>query len=216
MTEPIPHFPIDDEDLTKGERTRLEIMQAALGLFAAQGYHGTSMRQIAERAGIALGGIYNHFGSKEDIFTAITVDFHPIHSILPVLEASRGETVEEVVQQSAEQMYATLDQREDFLNLILIEVVEFKGKHFPLIFAEMFPRALQFSTRLKNKKGPLREDLPLPVIVVTFLGVMFSFFLFQRVFGSLDSLGPPKPLLRQVIDIYLYGVIQSNPEGGAA
>ena len=216
MTGPNLHFPFDEEDLSKGERTRLEIMQAALGLFSAQGYHGTSMRQIAERAGIALGGIYNHFGSKEDIFTAITVDFHPIHSILPALEAAQGETVEEVVQQSAEQMYATLNQRQDFLNLMLIEVVEFKGQHFPALFAQIFPRALQFSKRLKQKKGPLRQDLPLPVMVVTFLGMMFSFFLFQRVFGSLVQLGPPKQLLRQVIDIYLHGVIGPDPEGGAA
>jgi hypothetical protein len=42
-----------------------------------QGYHATSMRQIAERADLALGGIYNHFASKEDIFEAIIMDKHP-------------------------------------------------------------------------------------------------------------------------------------------
>ena len=41
----------------KGEVTRLAIEDAALSLFMEQGYHATSMRQIAERAELALGGI---------------------------------------------------------------------------------------------------------------------------------------------------------------
>jgi len=48
---------------TKGETTRLTIEDAAVELFMEHGYHATSMRQIAERAGLALGGIYNHFAS---------------------------------------------------------------------------------------------------------------------------------------------------------
>ena len=55
---------------TKGERTRAVLLDAAKRLFVSNGYHGTSMRQIADEAGLALGGIYNHFGNKEDIFVA--------------------------------------------------------------------------------------------------------------------------------------------------
>ena len=43
------------EKQTKGEVTRLAIEDAALSLFMEQGYHATSMRQIAENAGLALG-----------------------------------------------------------------------------------------------------------------------------------------------------------------
>jgi AcrR family transcriptional regulator len=42
---------------TKGERTRRQVIQAAQRLFVERGYHGTSMRQIAQEAGLALGGI---------------------------------------------------------------------------------------------------------------------------------------------------------------
>ena len=75
----------------RGEQTRQEIIRAALPLFSQQGYHGTSMRQIAAAAGIALGGIYNHFESKEAIFRAVSFAYHPIHTILPALEANHGE-----------------------------------------------------------------------------------------------------------------------------
>ena len=44
------------EKLKKGEITRQTIEDAAIELFMEQGYHATSMRQIAKRAGISLGG----------------------------------------------------------------------------------------------------------------------------------------------------------------
>ena len=55
----------------RGEQTQKDILQSALELFLNHGYHGTSMRRIAQQAGIALGGIYNHFSSKEDLFVKI-------------------------------------------------------------------------------------------------------------------------------------------------
>jgi AcrR family transcriptional regulator len=207
--------PPADEDfttneLTKGERTRPEILQAAFKLFTSQGYHGTSMRQIARQAGIALGGIYNHFKSKEEIFEAVTLMAHPIHSILPALEHSQGETVDDVVRQSASQMFETLAEQQEFLNLMFIETVEFKGQHLPRMFSEMFPRALRFSTRLQKKRGRLRPELPLPVMVVTFTGLVFAFYIFQRVFGRQTQMGSPQEMLQQVIDIYLYGILQEK------
>jgi AcrR family transcriptional regulator len=52
------------QTVTQGGRTKSEITHVAYRLFLEQGYHGTSMRQIAQKSGIALGGIYNHFESK--------------------------------------------------------------------------------------------------------------------------------------------------------
>ena len=210
MAEPVSIPPPKDEALSKGQRTRLEILQAAQELFSRQGYHGTSMRQIADRAGIALGGIYNHFDGKEDIFREVSLLNHPIHTILPALEGKEGETVEEFVYLSAEQMYAALSEGEDFLNLMFIEVVEFKGRHFPAMFSEMFPRALSFGARLREKRGTLREEIPFQLMMVTFIGLMFAFFMIQRVFGALTDFGPPQKLLRQVVDIYLYGILRED------
>ena len=56
---------------TKGERTANRIMDIAEDLFAAHGYDGTSLRQIADRADIAQPGLYNHFLSKEALYEAV-------------------------------------------------------------------------------------------------------------------------------------------------
>jgi AcrR family transcriptional regulator len=44
-----------------------EIRQAALELFARDGYDAASMRDLADAVGIRAASLYNHFGSKEDI-----------------------------------------------------------------------------------------------------------------------------------------------------
>ena len=56
---------------TKGERTAMRILDVAEDLFASQGYDGTSLRQIADGAGIREPGLYNHFGGKQDLYEAV-------------------------------------------------------------------------------------------------------------------------------------------------
>jgi len=51
--------------------TREKILNEALDLFAAKGYHATSMREIAKAVGIKGSSIYNHFSGKEDIFSEL-------------------------------------------------------------------------------------------------------------------------------------------------
>src|SRR3989304_1770278 len=82
------------ESSTKGEHPRQEILRSAHQLFLKNGFHGTSMRQIALEARIAVGGIYNHFASKDEIFLAVLSDRHPIFDLLPVLSAAEGKDIE--------------------------------------------------------------------------------------------------------------------------
>src|SRR5512141_1393643 len=84
----------EKEHLKKGEATRLVVEDAAMKLFLEQGYHATSMRQIADRAGLALGGIYNHFTSKDEIFEVNILDQHPYKKVLPLIMDVEGETAQ--------------------------------------------------------------------------------------------------------------------------
>lgn len=53
------------------DRSRAKIIQSALELFARYGYSQTSVRMIAESAGISQGLLYNYFASKEELLRAI-------------------------------------------------------------------------------------------------------------------------------------------------
>jgi AcrR family transcriptional regulator len=50
------------------QRAREEILHAAADTFAHSGYARTSMKEIANHAGISVGMLYNHFKGKEEIF----------------------------------------------------------------------------------------------------------------------------------------------------
>jgi TetR/AcrR family transcriptional regulator, transcriptional repressor for nem operon len=51
----------------KGEVTRRLILERAAPVFNKRGYAGTSMSEIVEATGLEKGGIYNHFGSKDEL-----------------------------------------------------------------------------------------------------------------------------------------------------
>lgn len=52
-------------------RAQTDILSTAAGLIAANGYHGTSMRDLAEATGRGLSSLYTYFPSKESLLLAI-------------------------------------------------------------------------------------------------------------------------------------------------
>ena len=83
MTETIPaaETPVKTR---KGEQTRERILDAALELFRERGFEETTMRAIAEEAGVAVGNAYYYFRAKEYLVQAFYERTHDEH-----LEASR-------------------------------------------------------------------------------------------------------------------------------
>jgi AcrR family transcriptional regulator len=73
----------------KGELTRNTILEAALQLFRDKGFEATRMRDVATRAGVALGAAYYYFDSKD----AIAMGFYERaqDELTPVLDRSLAE-----------------------------------------------------------------------------------------------------------------------------
>lgn len=59
--------------LPAGER-RDQILEVAVQVFAKHGYHGTSMNEVAEAAGVTKPVLYQHFDSKQDLYLALLDD----------------------------------------------------------------------------------------------------------------------------------------------
>ena len=64
-------IPLTEEELA---RRRHEIFSAAVKLFAEKGFNETSMREIAEAAGIGKSTLYDYFPSKDEMLIAYVVD----------------------------------------------------------------------------------------------------------------------------------------------
>ena len=64
---------------TKGGQTRARILESALNLFLERGYEETTMRVVAEAAGVSLGNAYYYFESKEQLVQAFYERSHREH-----------------------------------------------------------------------------------------------------------------------------------------
>ena len=71
----------------RGETSRAAILGAALDLFQERGYEATTMRGIADRAGVSLGSSYHYFPSKEHLVLEFYRHTHELHvaAIAPLL-----------------------------------------------------------------------------------------------------------------------------------
>ena len=192
--------------LKKGDRTRQVILDSAYGLIIQQGYAATSMRQIAERSNLALGSIYNHFSSKEDVFREIVKERHPLFQILPVMISVRGDTTEEYVRNAARTLIEQLGHHPDFLNLMLTEIVEFKGRHVPLLFDKLLPMVLPVASRMAGLDDKTRE-IPQFILARAFLGMFFSYYITEILLGPLMPPELQVNALDHFVDIFLYGIL---------
>jgi AcrR family transcriptional regulator len=197
------------ETIKKGERTRQIIIDAAYRLIIDQGYAATSMRQIAGIAHLSLGSIYNHFSSKEEVFRAIIQERHPFFQILPVLSSVQGKTVEAFVRNAAHTLIEQLGHHPDFLNLMLTEIVEFKGDHVPLLFDKFLPMALPLAKHAAELDGKTRS-ISTYILARAFLGMFFSYYITEIL---LSPVMPPEMqanALDHFVDIFLYGILDKG------
>jgi TetR/AcrR family transcriptional regulator, repressor for uid operon len=58
------------------EARRQQILDAALTCFDRAGFHGSSMQDVVDEAGLSTGAVYRYFPSKEDIITAVAEQRH--------------------------------------------------------------------------------------------------------------------------------------------
>lgn len=196
--------------LKKGETTRLAIEDAALALFMEQGYHATSMRQIADKVDLALGGIYNHFSSKEEIFQGIIIDKHPYRKLLPAILAAEGETLEEFFKNVFRAFVAELGDRPEYLNLMFIELVEFKGKHGAPMLREIAPQVLPVMERIIKGRKDMRVTNP-ALLMRSFVGLIISYLISEMLIQkSIISKLMPKNTADAYVDIYLHGILKPS------
>ncbi len=58
------------------EQREADIIQAATGLFASDGFHATSTRKIAAAAGVSEGTVFHYFSTKNALLLAILDEFY--------------------------------------------------------------------------------------------------------------------------------------------
>lgn len=194
---------------SRGARTERRILQAAFELFLEQGYHGTSMRQVARRARITPAAIYNHFDSKESLFVALLWERVPHRAILRGLAAAEGDSVDALVHDALDRMQTAAADQFDNFRLMFIELLEFKAKHAEDLGEEFIPQLFAFVERLHVVSGAMK---PMSDVLMAraFFGLFFSYVLTGALFQRLPAFGTNPGDLQSLGDIFLSGVLKPD------
>jgi AcrR family transcriptional regulator len=107
-------------ELAKAAR-REEILDAARRVFAEQGFRGTTIADIAEEAGIALGTIYLYFPSKDDVFAALNQRLGEL-IMRATLDIPQARTLAEDVRSRVTNTFAACGENRDLIRLAVLNV----------------------------------------------------------------------------------------------
>ena len=185
---------------------RQQIVAASHRLFLEQGYHGTSMRQIAKESQMALGSLYNYFPGKENLFAAVFDAYNPYLILLLALENSQGADAEALVHTAARRIVTALSARPDLIKLVFIDVVEFQGSHLKQSYPLVAPRMQRFIQRVQRDHSKLR-DLPAESLLRGFFGLFYTFHMTDMLLGYTSDPDSQPAAVQDLVEIYLHGIL---------
>jgi len=208
---------MDQEE--KSERSRSQILDAALDLFSRQGYRGTSIRDISRAAGVSTGAVYHHFDDKEELFdtllsqywTAIESPDFPFNRALA--SGAFPDRLEELAD-AAEESVRTWERH---VALIYVDVVEMQGLHIQRFYAGMADRFAAFLRRYRAKddfEARLAPDVsPLSAVMLA-SRIFLQYYAVERLFRVPDQFGKPsKEAIRDIAGILRRGMLRDGRGG---
>jgi AcrR family transcriptional regulator len=199
----------------RSEKSRQQILDASLKLFSHRGYGATSVRDIAEEAGLSKGNVYHHFPDKEAIFRALIdryfeamsqPDF-PFNRVLA--RGSFPENLEEIGHAIRE---VIRDYRE-YIALIYVDVVEFDGTHVRKFYANMAERFDTFmkATGMEQElEGKLADGLSPVSAVMLATRIFYNYFTVEILFGVKDHFGKETDAaVKEISRILRHGMLKA-------
>lgn len=178
----------------RSQRSRAVVLDAALALFSTQGYRATSMREIAEKAGVSTGNVYHHFKDKEAIFLELLdVYWRAIENPdFPINKALRTGSFPENLEAIGLAARASVAQYRPYVTLIYVDVVEFEGSHIRKFYSEMAGRFERFVELHRDEiklEGKLRPEVQPASAVMFAFRTFLNHFAVELVFGVPDHYG---------------------------
>jgi AcrR family transcriptional regulator len=159
------------------EARRKQILDAATRVFAARGFHSTTIRQIAKEAGVADGTIYNYFGNKGDLLLGILDRLNETEERDAQLSAGEGGDLRAFFLSYVRHRMALLERNLGVFRAILPELIvneELRRRYFATIIEPTFAIAERHFGALQAQGAmkPLDPALAARAISSLFLGLL--------------------------------------------
>ncbi|MBU4276993.1 MAG: TetR/AcrR family transcriptional regulator [Proteobacteria bacterium] len=196
--------------LPKGRQRQRQLYDAAARLFASQGYHATSLRELAEALGLNKSSLYHYFDSKQELLYQLLDDY--ISEALAEIQSlcSDGQDPEEKLADFM-RYYTRFYARDlDRLALLVNEVDNLEPR-FRKVLEKKERRYLAALTDIFEQlrgQGRLKQ-VPPTVAAFAFFGMVHYTFKWYRPKGKVS----PEELSEMFWEIFGRGVLR--PREGA-
>lgn len=210
MSLPVPITP---KQRMSSDQRRKAIVDAAVRLFAQNGFRGTTTRQIAQAVGVSEPVLYMHFQTKRELYRAI-IESMAQGSVQSVCQAISQSAPDEVVFQNlAEEIFAWHVSDPARLRLLLFSALE--GHELSDLFFEAhilpFMKVLATYIERRIEEGGFRRVDP-ATAARAFCGMIGQFGQGITVFHLRHEEEARKRIVQEMVNIFLNGMKKPEVE----
>src|SRR5581483_1635728 len=196
----------------RAEQSRRQVLDAALQLFSHRGYRATTVRDIADDAGVSTGTVYLHFEDKEQIFRTLVDEFLAIADSkrYPFTRALTVGKFPDNLEQLALAARESIREFRPYIALIYVDVIEFDGTHIQKFYSDMGQRFTRTLTGggLQEIRQRLRGSVsPVSALLLSSL-IFFNYFSLEILFNVPQPFGKDSTqIIREICDILRNGML---------
>ena len=109
-----------EEKMPPGKKKTIE---AAIKLFAKQGYNGTSTLQIAKVAGVSQATVFKYFKTKEDLLYSITLPVLPKLYLVFLGRVQNANSIQELIRYIVRDRFEFLEENSNTVKILYSEIL---------------------------------------------------------------------------------------------
>lgn len=194
------------------EEKKVVIEDAAKQLFIKQGFHATSMRDIAKCAGVSLGNLYNYYRTKEAMLESIIDKYLVVidQKIKNIFDEIDEPLEPETLLQMSRAVKNVVNDNHDFWLLMYIDVLEFQNRHFRKMFEGLtknLRRRFAKNFAAAKERGDLHPAVDPAIAFTAAYMQFFNYFLVEKLFGGNLHFGlKDESVMQSLTEIFCRGV----------
>jgi AcrR family transcriptional regulator len=193
---------------TAVDETRQRILQAAAKVISQKGYARATTRLIAQEADVNEVTLFRHFGSKQNLLTALVQDFDKVSALTDAMKMQFTGELQHDLLKMGNVFFQAIMARHEAIRLLLCESTEFPDLRDALA---KNPRHLRqmLAEYLEERVAEGRvRNLQTEVMAQMFWGMFFTYGISVQILK--EEIEPPistEALVANFVDVFMNGIV---------
>jgi AcrR family transcriptional regulator len=190
----------------QADARREQLLASALGLFAEKGVRGSTIKDIAQAAGVTDGLIYHYFPSKSALVQAVVERYTFRPEMVELIEGLKGVPIREASLRIGLRLFELLSRNRKFVTMTVTESQQ--DSDVALALARVLQGGFQVIREFLEERiqaGELRCHDPLVTIRVLHGSILWFFLMQPRLSPVLPPM-EPETFIRGAVETIMGGI----------